>query len=142
LGETVAAPDPKTAADDALKAGVVLPSSMGVVTSRLRLPAEPLGDLLVDAPAPGDIACATACASSAADENSVRPGQERSVKPMENSCGVPGAPNPCAVMLMRDSNMASLPSKPDEVMMSASGGGPRRSFAPFFFSRREQQGER
>ena len=115
---------------------------MGVVTSRLRLPAEPLGDLLVDAPAPGDIACATACASSAADENSVRPGQERSVKPMENSCGVPGAPNPCAVMLMRDSNMASLPSKPDEVMMSASGGGPRRSFAPFFFSRREQQGER
>jgi pyruvate carboxylase len=38
---------------------------------------------------------------------------------MENSCGVPGAPNPCAVMLMRDSNMASLPSKPDEVMRSA-----------------------
>lgn len=41
------------------------------------------------------------------------------MKPMENSCGVPGAPNPCAVMLMRDSNMASLPSKPDEVMRSA-----------------------
>ena len=38
------------------------------------------------------------------------------MKPMENSWGVPGAPNPCAVMLMRDSNMASLPSKPDEVM--------------------------
>lgn len=41
------------------------------------------------------------------------------MKPMENSWGVPGAPNPCAVMLMRDSNMASLPSKPDEVMRSA-----------------------
>jgi hypothetical protein len=72
LGETVATPDPKAAADDGLKAGVVLPSSMGVVTSRFRLPAEPLGDLLVDAPAPGDIA--VACASSAADESSARPG--------------------------------------------------------------------
>ena len=50
------------------------------------------------------------------------------MKPMENSCGVPGAPNPCAVMLMRDSNMASLPSKPDEVMRSAkrAAGGRRR----------------